>query len=82
MIKLKDLERFHDVYIEYHNTLEDIPDIYDFISKEDKEKCINKDKMWIIKISPFIPAISYSIAGSVIDDLIIHMVNKIHEGWV
>ncbi len=82
MSNLKDLERFNEVSIKYYKTLEEVPDIYNFISKEDKEKCINKDKMWIIKIYPFIPISSYGIAGSDIEELIEYMLNKIHEGWV
>ncbi len=85
MVKLKDLEQFHEVDIIFHKNLEDNPDIwefYEFLSEEDKQKCIEKNMVWVVKIFPFILAMSYSIAGSVIDDLISYMVNKIHEGWV
>ena len=82
MVNLKELERFQEVYITYNKTLEDISDISDFISEEVKKVCIEKNQIWVLKIHSFVPSISYTIAGSNIEELINYMLNKIHEGWV
>ncbi|KKM97840.1 hypothetical protein LCGC14_1163960 [marine sediment metagenome] len=90
---LKELERFFYVNISYNShkidykTLKELMDEleildceYDFISEEDKQKCIENDDIWVIRIYPNNTISFYTIAGSNIQELLNYILLQIHEG--
>lgn len=51
-------------FIAYYEDEDEDITYADFISEEDKQKCIEKDTMWVITFYPHTPISHFSIAGS------------------
>lgn len=94
MNRLKELERFYCVeivwndhkgdYKTFKECVEDYIDIdgeciYDFISEEDREKCIREDNAWTVRIYPITPINFYYVAGSDIEKVLDYILVQIHE---
>ena len=56
----------------------------DFISEEDKKKCIENDSMWVITYYPNTPISHFSIAGSslniILEDFLNYLKKELQNG--
>ena len=68
-------KKFYDT-VEYmldnskRDELDSTEDMYEFISEEDKQKCIDTNDMWTVTLYPKNAVGFYSVAGSNINELL------------
>ena len=93
MNNLKELEKFFHISMNYNQykidyktlkesmeELELLECEYDFISEEDKQKCIKEDNIWVVRIYTNNAIGSYTIAGSDIQQILDFILLQIHKG--
>ncbi|KKM87031.1 hypothetical protein LCGC14_1273020 [marine sediment metagenome] len=89
----EELERFFHVDISYNShkidykivkeLLEELDLLgceYDFISEEDKQKCIKDNNIWVVRIYINNAISFYTIAGSNVQQILDFILLQIHEG--